>query len=399
MDAAQQGFAAQAARSFRGESMRTSVMEAQMKYSAKLRILGGTLFTILFALPAGYSSEARPKPAIGGPQQTLAMVHLATIVDEAWAWGSEARPAFDGTTMFVPNGAGGVTIYGLGVPEQPERLGTIDTALLGGQGGGVAAAGGRAFVLVPERHQIVELDVSTPSAPLLLCRFAAITVGRQLALRGTHLYATFGPGGSDPGGFYVYDISQSPPVLAGQYTARITDPGFCVSEDERAFQARPETFNWTAEIDVVDMADPAAPDLVCTWRSARAMNIWDMCWTENLLYCAAYLGGIYVLGGSEQQPFDLQAHFDWSEITRGAWSVAAAPPYVFVARGDSEGGPESFQAFRLEGGALALAWEQATLYPVDSVTVSDGLLVTVERQRPDMFLPKKIITLYRIFAE
>jgi hypothetical protein len=366
--------------------------------SSIVRALGCVLLTVLAVVwggcRAGSDSETPP------PAKTLVLEHLATILDYGWAWGSEAKVAFDGSTMFVPNGYRGISIYGLGDPGHPEHLARVDSAALGGQGGAVAAAGGRAFVAVPDSDMIVELDVSIPSSPVVVSRFGGIPEYDQLALRGRYLFVQSGSCVDYKGGAYVFDIFQSPPALVGKYLADLIDPGFYVTDAGWVFQARTPAFaNDMARIDIVDMAAPSNPLLLSTWSSWKGLNVTDIDVQQGRAYCAAYWGGIFVLGGVDLAWLKLEAEFDWNEEHSIALSAAAAPPYLFVARGDSEGAAESFQAFRHEGGSLTLAWERAAEYPVHSVAVSGNLLVTVEQEPPDTDWPKKILKLYRIFAE
>jgi hypothetical protein len=359
-----------------------------------MRLLPIILLAALAGCSPGQDDENPPMV------RQLAMEHLATILDYGWAWGSEAKVAFDGSTMFVPNGGWGISIYGLGDPSLPEHLARVDSADLGGQGGAVAAAGGRAFVATPDSDRIVELDVSTPSAPVVVRYFGGIPEYDQLVLRGRYLFVQSGSCLDYPGGPYAFDISLSPPALVGKYLAELIDPGFYVTDAGRVFQARTPAFaDDMARIDVVDMAAPSSPVLLSTWTSGKGLNVTDIDVQQGRAYCAAYWGGIFVLKGADVARLELEAEFDWSEEHAIAISAAAAPPYLFVARGDSEGGAESFQAFRLDGSSLTLVWEQAAQFPVHSVAISGNLLVTVEQEPPLTEWPKKILTLYRIFAE
>lgn len=362
------------------------------------RRLGGLSLIVLVALHGGCSPGSEEEAPT--PVRPLAIKLLGTILDYAWADGSEARVAFSGSTMLVPNGYRGLSIYDLADPGHPERLAIVDRFVLGGQGGATAVAGGRAFVATPDSGQIVELDISTPSSPVVVRRFGAIPEYDQLVLRGSRLFVQSGSCVDYPGGAYVFDIAQSPPPLIGQYLAPLIDPGFHVSASGRVLQARTPAFaDDVARIDLVDMASPAAPVLLSTWSSSRGLNIWDIDVQQGRAYCAAYWGGLLVLGGADGLWLKTEAEFDWGEELSLAQSVAAVPPYVFVARGDSGGAAGSFQAFRHEGGSLALAWECAASFPVHSVAVSGNLLVTVEQEPPNTAWPKKILKLYRIFAE
>jgi hypothetical protein len=361
------------------------------------RLCGLSLIVLVAALGGCNPGSEKETPT---PVKPLAMELRATILDYAWALGSEARVAFDGSTMLVPNGYRGISIYGLGDPAHPERLATVDRIALGGQGGATAAGGGRAFVATPDSGQIVELDISTPSSPKVGGRFGALPEYAQLVLRGSRLFVQSGSNVEHTGGVFVFDVSQSPPPLLGEYLAELIDPGFYASASGRVLQARTPAFeNDVARIDMVDMSKPDAPLLISTWSSSRGLNVQDIDVQQGRAYCAAYWGGLLVLSGADGSQLKTEAEFDWSEEYSLAQSVAAAPPYVFVARGYSGGATGSFQAFRLDGNSLTPVWEQPTEFPVHSVAVFGNRLITVEQEPPYTDWPKKILKLYRIFAE
>lgn len=360
----------------------------------------GNLALILLA--AGSACRPTENGSPPEPPPPLSLEHLSTILTNGWANGSEARLAFDGTTMYVPQGACGMDVYAIGDPAHPEHLCRVDVDTLGGQGGAVAAAGGRAFVaaLSAEGDSVIELDMSAPGSPSEVCRFNGIPEYDQLVLRGSQLYIQSGSCTDYDGGVYVFAAAQSPPPLAGRYLADLIDPGFHVTAAGRVFQARtPEFADDFPSIDVVDMADPAAPKVLFTWKSKRRLNVWDIDVRQERAYCAGYWGGILVLRGADKERLDLEAETDWSEGSKAALSIAAAPPYIFVARSDTAGGADDFQVFRQDGGSLFLEREIAAELPAHSVAVSGNLLVTVEQEPPIVERPRKILKLYRIFAE
>ncbi len=363
-----------------------------------IRALGSLVLILLVAAAAGCRREDDSPPEA----PPLALEHLSTIPTNGWASGSEARLAFDGTTMYVPLGACGMDVYAIGDPAHPELLCRVGIDTLGGQGGAVAAAGGRAFVAAmgAEGDSVIELDMSTPGSPSAVCRFSGVPEYDQLVLRGSRLYIQSGSCTDYDGGVYVFAAAQSPPQLAGRYLADLIDPGFHVTDAGRVFQARtPEFADDFPSIDVVDMVDPAAPKVLSTWKSQRGLNVWDIDVRQERAYCAGYWGGILVLRGADKERLELEAEYDWSERGKAALSIAAAPPYVFVARGDTEGGADDFQVFRQDGSSLVLEREIAAELPVYSVAVSGNLLVTVEQEPPIVELPRKILKLYRIFAQ
>jgi hypothetical protein len=166
------------------------------------------------------------------------------------------------------------------------------------------------------------------------------------------------------------------------------------------FLARtPATASDMPKIDVIDMSNPAVPSLVTRWISSRLLNVSGLDVQRDRVYAAGYWGGVFVLTGAETPPLALEAAYDWSELPRYAWNVAAAPPFVFVSRGDSSGGGGSFQAFRQAGASLIPVWEHAATLPIHSVAVSGDLLVTVELEPPVTAAPQKVLRLYRISAD
>lgn len=152
------------------------------------RFLLGLLASSAVAAPGrpggalALDDEAAPTPAVrvedvtvteGGPG-TLTLEPLATLTEHAWAWGSEAKPFRDGSRLYVPLGGRGLALYDVGNPRLPQLLAVVDTVVLGGQGGAVAASGSRAYVATPDQGSIVVLDVTQPTSPVVLARFASI---------------------------------------------------------------------------------------------------------------------------------------------------------------------------------------------------------------------------------
>jgi hypothetical protein len=275
------------------------------------RFLLGLLASSSVAGPAGpgralaLDDEAALLPAIrvddvpvteGGPR-TLALEPLATLTEHAWAWGSEAKPFRDGSRLYVPLGGRGLALYDVGDPRLPHLLAVVDTGLLGGQGGAVAASGSRAYVATPDQGSIVVLDVAQPTSPTVLARFASISDIRQLVLRGRYLFVDAGSSDAHLGGVYVFDVSTITPVAAGEYLTDLVDPGFFVSESGIVFLAR--TPGDSAMIDVVDMGVPGSPQLLGQWRSPYPGNITEIDLRDGRLFCSAYWGGLWVLDAAD----------------------------------------------------------------------------------------------------
>jgi hypothetical protein len=370
---------------------------------AVVRLFGCLALLVFVAAQAGCSSGSDPEPQ--PPEPTLVLELLSTILTHGLAVGPPGRVAFAGTTMVVPLGDGGIDLYGIGDPSHPVLSCHMSSETLGGRGGEVAAAAGRAYVSVlgaAGGDEVVELDLSVPSSPVIVCRFYGdIFDYNQLVLRGNRLFMK---SDSDillyDGGVFVFDASQSPPPRIGQYEADQVGGGFHATAASRVFLARTAAFDDQApKIDVVDMANPAAPVLLSSWAAPLRMSIDDIDVQQGRAYCAAYDRGILVLRGADQASLELEAEYDWSDEASLTLSIAAAPPYVFVGRNGGGEGLGSFQVFLHEGSSLTLVRDLAAELMVHSVAVSGNLLVTVEYELSQAAMPRKILKLYRILDE
>ena len=328
--------------------------------------------------------------------QTIELSPLSDVSEPAWAWGAEAKVAWDGPRLYIPLGYRGLAIVDARYPPRARLLARVGMDVLLGQGGAVAAAGDRAYVATPELGMITVLDVSNPRQPQRLARFGNIPYIEQLALRGSHLFVYSRSDQITLGGVRVYNVSHTPPTLAGQYLTDLIDPGFTVTEARVVFLARtPATGGDTAKIDVVDMSTPASPRFLGRWSSPLAGNITDLDFRQGRLYCSAYWGGVWVLDARNPSGLALLASFDWTaEPPAIALSVQAEPPYVFVARGGPSPEDQRFVVFRQEGSTLVLEQEIAASRPPLSVVLQGPLLVTVELGSPYARDPRKLVSLY-----
>jgi hypothetical protein len=354
------------------------------------------LTILLGVLIAGGGSPATFAATAAKP--VLALEHLSTITEHAWAWGSEAKPFLDGSRLYVPLGFRGLAIYDLGDPRSPRLLKVVGRKILGGQGGAVAASGDRAYVALPVEGAVAVLDVSRPSAPRRLARFGDIPDIRQVALRGRHLFVNAGSSTDYVGGVHVFDVSVTPPAPVGEYLTDLVDPGFHVSASGVVFLARtPATAEDMPKVDVVDMSLPGSPPLLDRWRSTHPGNIVDIDLRQKRLYCSAYWGGLWVLDAADPSDLSLIARFDSADPAATAVGVQGAPPYAFLARGGPEVSDWRFQAFQLARGSLPLRREIAATLPPHSIYRSGNLLVLVELEGPYVLNPRKILRLFQIW--
>ncbi|MCP4156279.1 MAG: hypothetical protein GY757_51675 [bacterium] len=94
-------------------------------------------------------------------------------------------------------------------------------------------------------------------------------------------------------------------------------------------------FRIAAKIEVVDMSNPASPDVLGYWTSNYPGNITDIHFVNNTLYLSAYWGGLWIVDATDFADMNLLNRFDWTEPDSFAMSVRVFPPYVFLARGST----------------------------------------------------------------
>ncbi len=352
----------------------------------------GLLFVLaVVALGAGCGDDVGPTPA--STSRPIGHRPLATITEFGSGAGAEAKAVFDGSTLLVPLGAGGLALYDLSRASQPTHISTVGLDVLGGQAASVASRQGRAFVAIPGVGGLVELDLRAPGNPRVVSRFGADVpwIG-QIALRGHHLFVQSAAANGAPGGIYVFDVGDGAPVLVGRYLVNLTDPGFYATEERTVYLARtPPT---PARIDVIDMLDPANPRRTTGWSGAG--NVFDIDVSGNRVYCASYWGGVQVLNRAQTASLRTEASYDWPDASAFGTSIAAAPPYVFVARGRDARRADTLQVFRHDGSALTPIQEQETSLPIVSLVVSGNLLAVVELESQQVYEPRKCVALYAI---
>jgi hypothetical protein len=330
--------------------------------------------------------------------ETLELTYLSKIQEPAWAMGSEANVFVSNDRLYISLGYPGLAVYDISNPESPQRILYMHSTDLGGQAGAIAASGDRVFVATPDRNSLAVLDISNLSNPIVSTRFGAIYSILQISLRGQKLYVHAGSSIQYYGGVYVFDVSKEVPELVGEYLTNLIDPGFYVNGQGIVFLARtPETLGDSAKVDVVDMNDPPNPVFLGRWESPFTGNIVDIDLRGNLLYCAAYWGGFWILDASDYSDINFVARHDWFEPESFARSAQGLPPFVFLAQGGSELSFQKFNVYRQDSDLITLEKEiPATTY-THSVYLHGNLLILIEKESSwETSNPQKILSLYQV---
>ncbi|MBI2570622.1 MAG: hypothetical protein HYV63_26770 [Candidatus Schekmanbacteria bacterium] len=348
---------------------------------------------------AAWSLLATPAVAAPAPAAPVSWEFLAEIKEQAWAWGSEADPALDGNRLYIPLGGGGLAVYDVADPSNPERLFHGDDSYFGSQPGAIAVRGNVGYLALPPDGQIVELDFSDPSNPRLGARFANIELIEQLSLVGNRLYVVESSNGSAPGGVSVFDTTVTPPALLGAYYVDLLDPGFFVTENHQVLLARtPATGDDTPGIQVVDMATPSSPQVVGNWTSKRPGNITDMAVAGTQLMCSAYWGGLWVLDATDLANMKALDYYDLDAVEAHADAVAVWSPYVILARSAPSSSNRQFEVVRIDAGKVEYEDRIAAERWPTSVHVAGDLAVLGDSADVDGdgWFDEKHLRLYRV---
>jgi hypothetical protein len=330
----------------------------------------------------------------------LKLRYLSEIVVDAWAWGSEAPATVEGPRLYAPLGYPGLAIIDFSDPLSPEVVCSMGSQELGGQAGALAASGDRLFVSLPVSGTIALVDISDVDAPSVLGDFGSFLDLEQLQVQGSHLFVFGESSVAYPGGVHAFDISTQIPVEVGEYEVDLTDPGFLVTADGIVFVARgPAAAGDPSGVDVIDMSDPASPLLLAQWRTTAELgNVWDIAYSENRVYLAAYWGGLWVLDVSDLTSPQLVGTFDWDDPEPYALSVKAAPPNVFIARGGPSLQQWALDLFCDDPEGLQLIESIPTNGNVARVYLSGELLILEELLDTDgdHWLDAKRFTFYHV---
>ncbi len=383
----------------RGPAPGDDVPGASMTFKGQSFVL--VMLCLVMFLFSGCKLKDNPEDVTQQIRKYLERVFLSEIRLPAWAIGSGARICYDRGTerLYIPQGYPGLAVYDITDPSSPQPVVQLHSKEFPGQyqPGAVAARGGRVFVALKTPGNIVELDFSTPTAPVFKNTFGSIPDIRKMSLQGNLLYV-FGYSSFEyDGGVYVFDISGESPALVGQYLTDLIDPGFYMGPNGTAFIARtPAWLGEPAMVDVVDLSWPAEPRLFDTWESEYPGNITDIYLEDGLLYLSAYWGGIWVVDVSDYGNMTLAGRLDWGVGDRTAVSICALPPYVIIAGGGNLEGSREFVIFHHQDNVFKEKEALPAEASPDSVIRVGDLLFTVQLNDPYGSNPEKIIHLHRI---
>ena len=331
-------------------------------------------WVLLLSLPASGSEAA------GGEPGDLRIFPRSQFELAAWAWGAEAAATLSGDLLLVPLGAGGVALYDVADPRVPQPVAILDVATLGGQGGAATALPGeRAFVALPDVPTIAVFDLSTPPAPVWLGEFGDIEVPLALAVAGGQLFVQEGSYQGHLGGVHAFDLGPSLPEPEGGYLVELVDPGFAALGGGAIALARtPGGWTGVASIDVVDLSDPAAPELLGQWSSPLPGNVTGISVAGDRMFLSAYWGGLWVVDVSDYAAMSLVTSFDWPEPEPYALDVESVAPYILLLQGGPAPEMQRLMVFRLDGGQIAFVDELAATSTPHSIARRDRLLVFEE---------------------
>jgi hypothetical protein len=360
--------------------------------AAVLAIFLAALFTLASAAP---SLHPRSRPKTG-----FAWSERSTIRESAWAWGSEAAVAVEGTRMYIPNGYPGLAAYDIADPAAPRLLFRLSSFELGGQAGAVAVKGSRVYVSLPDRGRIAVLEVDASGRPRLVAGFVSAPAVQHLEIRGTCLYIHTGSSFDFPGGVYLYDLTRNPPKPAGVYPAFLIDPGFTVSAEGAVLLARtPANAGAPAWIDIVDLSRPFRIGPLGRWSSPYPGNIVDLDLRDGSLYAAAYWGGLWALDAGDLSRTRLRARLDWEEPRFYALAAKAWPPYVVLGMGGPLPGDHKFIVLEETAAGFEAVAEAPAEANVHSIARYGRLCVLVELEpagpNPN---PQKILRIYEVLS-
>jgi hypothetical protein len=331
------------------------------------------------------------QPAIAaGP--SLRLVPLSEIDLAAWAAGSESPARIVGDRLLIPLGAGGLAIYDIADPANPVPVALLDTAALGGQAGAVAALpGDRLFVSLPVQHTIAVFDFSGALPPIKLGEFGDIPQAIELATTDTGLLAYAQSSVAYLGGIYAFDVTSQIPLAAGEFLVSLIDPGFLAIRNGIALMARtPAHGNDTPGLDIVDMADPANPRLLGSWKSPLFGNVTGIDIDGDRMFLSAYWGGLWVVDVSNYSMMKLTASFDWEEAAHYAVDLVSLPPFVLLLQGGPQPSMRRLDTLLVqENGQLRLLDDDIPLTGFPTSVIREGRLVLVE-ELSDTYDRKKL---------
>lgn len=232
-----------------------------------------------------------------------AQVTVQTFAPTALAWvdipGHAKDVAVDGDYAYVAAGEAGLQVVDISDLEHPAVVASLDTA---GDAQDIKIEGGTAFIADGSAGLVI-IDVSSPLTPRLLGQVATPGVALDIAVTTERVYV------ADERGVRIVDITD---LSSAALVGGIELP--CKPNGVDVFGSIAVAACSNAVVQIVDLADPAAPSLL------GSTNAWaaDVSVRGNLAYLAG--GGITVVDFHIPsnpvivQMADWRAGFNFSEL-------------------------------------------------------------------------------------
>ena len=191
----------------------------------------------------------------------------------------------NGGFAYVAAGATGLQILDVSVPTAPVIVGSVDTP---GNANDVKVVGDLAFVADGEVGGLQIIDVADPFAPVIIGSVNTPGEAQDVAIDGMRAYVADGT----VGGLQIIDISvpTAPSILGGVVT-----PATTRGVDVSGTLAVVADFGVGGAVHVIDVSDPANPQILGNPNFGGFGGIVDLVVRGNQAYVAAFSGGIRVV--------------------------------------------------------------------------------------------------------
>jgi len=218
----------------------------------------------------------------GGPQ------NLSTFGDSATNWDQKSR----GNLVFLAQGLYNFLglidprifeVYDVTNTANPQLIGTYQDSTQSANA--VQISGNYAFLACD--NDFVVLDISNPATPT---RVASLPIGGiTLALSGTHMI--IGELQNETSELVIVDISvPTAPVVAGRLSLSNPAYGIALNGATMAVGTAP------GGLSLYDISNPSAPAIL--WSAADGIPVWAVAWSGNLLYAASDQRGLIIWDAS-----------------------------------------------------------------------------------------------------
>ncbi len=201
-------------------------------------------------------------------------------------------------------------------PQTLSSLPTID------EGTGVAVVGSTVYVADANGGLLI-IDVSTPTAPVLVGSYDTPGHAFDVVVEGTTAYV-----GDGPLGLQIIDISDpAVPTLLGSYTIAVGSVrNLCLVGSTAYLAAR------TGGVLMVDVSDPTTPVLVGS--DSGLADVWDVASNGSIACVAGVEEGLQVLDVSDPSSATLLGSYDTPGKARGVVLVGTT---AYIADGPDGG--------------------------------------------------------------